>query len=355
MNAMKKRIGFACAYTPLPLIDAAGFVPYRILPVTSSLDQAGSVLHDNMCPHVKRVLDRALSGDLPDLAGVVFMNSCESMRRLADAWRQVRPSDHHFVVDLPSMDTPSSVAFLSRQLSLLWRTLLEWSGAGAAEKEIGRSAAKYDDLAGRLSGLERAINAAGTAGGRRLLQGMFNRTVTLPAEESLAELQKLEGTLAGREKSPDAVAVYLFGNVMPDEEAFDLLERSGCRIVGDSLCTASRQIVPMDWSDGGDPFMQLAGVLLARPPCARTVAPDLPGRLAAITVEEARRCGARAAIAHVMKFCDPYLARLPAVSRVLGEAGLPLLVLEGDCTLRSLGQSRTRIEAFVEMLGGASR
>ena len=31
-------------------------------------------------------------------------------------------------------------------------------------------------------------------------------------------------------------------------------------------------------------------------------------------------------------------------------AGLPLLVLEGDCTSRSLGQQTTRIEAFVEML-----
>jgi benzoyl-CoA reductase/2-hydroxyglutaryl-CoA dehydratase subunit BcrC/BadD/HgdB len=53
----------------------------------------------------------------------------------------------------------------------------------------------------------------------------------------------------------------------------------------------------------------------------------------------------------VMKFCDPYLARLPAVRAELKQAGLPLLVLEGDCTLRSLGQHRTRIEAFVEMLG----
>jgi len=29
---------------------------------------------------------------------------------------------------------------------------------------------------------------------------------------------------------------------------------------------------------------------------------------------------------------------------------MPLLFLEGDCTLRSIGQQNTRIEAFVEML-----
>ena len=35
----------------------------------------------------------------------------------------------------------------------------------------------------------------------------------------------------------------------------------------------------------------------------------------------------------------------------LRQHDLPLLLLEGDCSLRSLGQQRTRIEAFVEMLG----
>ena len=51
-----------------------------------------------------------------------------------------------------------------------------------------------------------------------------------------------------------------------------------------------------------------------------------------------------------MKFCDPYLMRMPAVQLRLRQAGLPLLVLEGDCTQRSLGQQRTRVEAFVEVL-----
>jgi benzoyl-CoA reductase/2-hydroxyglutaryl-CoA dehydratase subunit BcrC/BadD/HgdB len=55
-------------------------------------------------------------------------------------------------------------------------------------------------------------------------------------------------------------------------------------------------------------------------------------------------------IGHTVKFCDPYLARLAAVRRTLQEAGMPFLVLEGDCTLRAIGQQRTRIEAFVEML-----
>ena len=44
------------------------------------------------------------------------------------------------------------------------------------------------------------------------------------------------------------------------------------------------------------------------------------------------------------------LDRLPAVRETLRQAGIPLLLLEGDCSLRSIEQQRTRIEAFIEML-----
>ena len=148
------------------------------------------------------------------------------------------------------------------------------------------------------------------------------------------------------------VSLYLFGNVLPDPEAFGLFESCGALVVADDLCTGSRQIVPFDFDGEQDGLRQMARGLLRRPACARTMEPAHPGAFAAQVVRGAQECRARGVIAHVMKFCDPYLVRLPAVREALQKAGLPLLVLEGDCTLRSLGQHRTRIEAFVEMLGG---
>ena len=101
----------------------------------------------------------------------------------------------------------------------------------------------------------------------------------------------------------------------------------------------------------GDLMTRVARATLHRPPCARTISANEPGRIARQVVERAQDAGARGVIVHVMKFCDPYLARIPALRGALREAGLPTLVLEGDCTLRSLGQQRTRVEAFMEMLG----
>ena len=112
-------MGYACAYTPLALIDAAGYTPYRILPMSDCPDQAGQLLHDNLCPHVKRILDRAISKDLPDLHGVVLMNSCDAMRRLADAWKRVRPADNIILLDLPATADDSAVAYFAGELARL--------------------------------------------------------------------------------------------------------------------------------------------------------------------------------------------------------------------------------------------
>ncbi len=340
-------VGFCCAYTPLPLIEAAGFSPYRVFPMGNQPDQAGSIMHDNLCPHVKRVLDRAMAGDLPELAGMVFMDSCESMRRLADAWLSVNQSGRQLVIDLPLHESERGVSYLSRQLELLAETLSEWSGSRLREEAIAGSVARYNKLAEGLNRLERKA-AAGELS-RSRLQEVFNRSVTQPVKRSLSELDELDKQLPAF--SPEGRApIFIFGNVMPDPEAMALFEESGCLIVGMDTCTGARQQVSYDYSATKDPYEQLARSLLSRPLCARSISPREPLALARLVLESAQGAGARGVVAHVMKFCDPYLARIPTVFKALREAGLPTLLLEGDCTLRSLGQYKTRIEAFREML-----
>jgi benzoyl-CoA reductase/2-hydroxyglutaryl-CoA dehydratase subunit BcrC/BadD/HgdB len=127
-------------------------------------------------------------------------------------------------------------------------------------------------------------------------------------------------------------------------------------VVADDLCTGSRQLTVFEPAPApapaGDLWPWLARQILRRPPCARTLGSQ-PGRVARQVLEAARSSGARGVIVHAMKFCDPTLARLPEVRKILREAGLPLLVLEGDCSQRSLGQQRTRLQAFAEMLAGS--
>ncbi|MCP4346091.1 MAG: 2-hydroxyacyl-CoA dehydratase [Desulfobacterales bacterium] len=345
-------IGFTCAYTPLAVIDAAGYAPFRVLPVGESPDQAGSLLHDNLCPHVKRILDRAFAGDLPDMAGMVFINSCDAMRRLADAWQKVRPDDPVIPLDLPATPDEYSVSYFAGEIKALADTLSGISGHPVDQEQIRKSITRYNELSAMLANLKNRVNSGVLTGGSPRMQEFYNRASTEPADQLIAELSQLADESEPVERAGDSVPVFLFGNVLPDTEAFSLFESCGAHIADDDFCTGSRL-----FSSAGngpdqskDVFVQLAENILSQPPCARTFDPSSPGKMGRDILSRAKDCNAKGVIGHALKFCDPYLVRLPLVRDIFRDEGIPLLLLEGDCTLRSIGQHRTRIEAFIEML-----
>ncbi|MEW6332787.1 MAG: 2-hydroxyacyl-CoA dehydratase family protein [Thermodesulfobacteriota bacterium] len=349
MDENRGTIGFACAYTPLPLIDAAGFAPYRILPDNDSPDQAGRLLHDNLCPHVKRVLDRAMSGRLPDLAGMVFMNSCDAMRRLYDAWKTVKPGMNSVLIDLPTVATDASIRFFRDELERLSRTLGQWGADAVDEAALAGSIGRYNRTSSLLTALRDKAGRSELKGGSAALQEAYNRASISPPGESIAFLEAILNEGPDNPQGEPGVPLYLFGNMLPDPEAFALFEACGVHIVSEDLCTGSRLFAATE-TGGGDWLLNLARSVLGRPSCARTFNVERPGSLGRDVAAGARRTGARGVIGYTVKFCDPYLARLPGVRDALKEEGIPLLLLEGDCTLRSIGQHRTRIEAFVEMM-----
>jgi len=350
MSIKNEKIGYACAYTPLVLIDAAGFTPYRILPMSECPDQAGQLLHDNLCPHVKRILDRAISKDLPELYGVVFMNSCDAMRRLADAWRRVRPDDKIILLDLPATADEAAVAYFAGELTRLTESLSEWSGHNITNSDIAASIEHYNQLPPLFAMLRERLHQGKLAGGSTGMQTLYNKAMLAPFEKSLESLKQALAEPESKDPESDGIPVFLFGNVLPDPEALTLFESCDARIIDDDLCTGSRLFTLLDIDPDQNLLFEISHSLLTRPPCARTFDPGQPLKMAEDILTRARASGARGVIGQTIKFCDPYLDRLPAVREKLREAGIPLLLLEGDCSLRSIEQQRTRIEAFIEML-----
>lgn len=342
-------VGFACAYTPLALIHAAGFTPYRILPNQDCPDQAGRLLHDNLCPHIKRILDRAMSRRIPDLAGMIFMNSCDAMRRLYDAWQAAIPDVRAVLVDLPVTASPGAVTFFGEELQRLAGVLESWSGAAASPDRIIDSLHLYNRLAENFAKLRETVRSGGMKNGPAALQAACNSASCEPPETAIRRLETLPAESGGH-PAGEGVPIFLFGNMMPDPESFALFEECGARIMGEDLCTGSRLFNKIDPAAHHDAFLCLADGLLSQQPCARTFDPSRPGRLAHDIVDSARRHQAKGVIGYTVKFCDPYIARLPNIRDALKKENIPFLFLEGDCTIRSMGQQKTRIEAFIEML-----
>jgi benzoyl-CoA reductase/2-hydroxyglutaryl-CoA dehydratase subunit BcrC/BadD/HgdB len=342
-------VGFACAYTPLALIHAAGFTPCRILPNEDCPDQAGRLLHDNLCPHIKLILDRAMSRRIPDLHGMIFMNSCDAMRRLYDAWQAAMPDVRAVLVDLPATASPDAIAFFRDELQRLAGVLENWAGEAINPDRINDSLHLYNRLGELFARLRETVRNGGMKNGPAVLQAACNAASCEPPETAIMRLETLPAESDGH-PGGDGVPVFLFGNMMPDPEAFALFEECGARIMGEDLCTGSRLFKKIDPAAHKDLFLCLADGLLRQQPCARTFDPARPGRLAHDIVDSVRRHQAKGVIGYTVKFCDPYLARLPNIRDALKKESIPFLFLEGDCTIRSMGQQKTRIEAFIEML-----
>jgi len=349
---MNKKIGFTCAYTPVPLIEAAGFSPFRIFPETKAPDQAGHLLHDNLCPHVKKVLDRALGDDLPGLEGMVFINSCDAMRRLADAWQETRPNDKIILIDLPSSINALSLDFLAKEYERLSRTLFQWNDQVFTTKKIKEKITPWNNLADQVKKIEATLSQDYFPGHAAWLQHIINAAATRSTDHALA-MTKNRPKIGNPYKTNPA-PVFVFGNLLFDPEVYDLFETWHMQVTGTDFCTSSRFVTPVDTSLDDNIFRSLAVSYLKQTPCARTMDTAMPGSIAQRIVDQAKETHAKGVIGFTLKFCDPYLSRIPMIRQALQKESIPFLMLEGDCTTGSMGQQQTRIEAFTEMLGVSS-
>ncbi len=354
MSPEAKFIGYTCAYTPLPLVHAAGFTPHRILPAGTWPDRAGGLLHDNICPHVKRIIDRAMANDLPPLSGIVFVNSCDAMRRAVDAWRHIRPEDKTFLLDIPVSINDNAIEFFARQLEQLAETLVKWGGKNITSQLLEDSIKTYAKLSEKLAAVASASATGKLEGGFARVQEFFNLAMTKDPDEISKELENIS---FAEHTNNNKVSLFTFGNILTESQYFEMIESCGARIIHADFCTATRLFHPDSFridkesSTTRDAIKKLAQNLITRPPCPRTILSANPEKgYPELLVKQAKELNATAAIGHVIKFCDPYLVRVPAIREEFKKAGIPLLVLEGDCTLGSFGQQKTRIEAFIEML-----
>jgi benzoyl-CoA reductase/2-hydroxyglutaryl-CoA dehydratase subunit BcrC/BadD/HgdB len=101
-------------------------------------------------------------------------------------------------------------------------------------------------------------------------------------------------------------------------------------------------------SAAADPWERLAERCWAAPPCP-TRGADTAERVRHL-VHLLERSGARGAVIHVQKFCEPELFDVPALREAFAARGVPVLQLDGEVEAELSGQVVTRVEAFVEML-----
>jgi len=183
-------------------------------------------------------------------------------------------------------------------------------------------------------------------------QLVVQSSMLIPKEEH-SEL--MEDLLAGLEKeSPPPVEgkrLFLSGHLCqgPKADILGLIEGMSGVFVDDDLYTGYRYYA-LDVPVNGSPIESLAKRYLdSSLPIPTRSDPDT--RWEDFVVDKARDSGAQGVVVLIAKYCEPHLFIYPFIKEALDKAGIPHVMLETEHEVVSLEGMRTRLQAFIEMLG----
>jgi benzoyl-CoA reductase/2-hydroxyglutaryl-CoA dehydratase subunit BcrC/BadD/HgdB len=340
----KGRIGWFCSYTPVEIISSCGLLPYRLSGKEGTTLYADSFLHSSLCFFVRGCLEKVLKEE-KDLEGAVLVNSCLAMSHLYNALQKYSPLAFTYLLDLPRHAFQSAVEYWAQGLRKFHRALCEYRGIEVTEKGLWEQIDLYQDNRRRLQRLYSGRKEKLFADGHELIRLVEAFSILPPAvfQELIAVYSNdyLHGT-----EELTGPRVFLTGSAMPSGMARLVHELGGVLVI-DNLCIGRRMLqFTGEPEEGEDPYSFLARLYLQREPCARM---KFAGDRLADFEQILKNYHIDGIIFFYLKFCDPWYYYGQLLKEIIKD--IPVLVLEGEYSAAATGQLRTRISAFLEMIG----
>lgn len=348
-NNQKEVIGWFCIYVPEEIITAAGMLPFRIIGQESETPLANAYLYSNNCTFARSCLEEVLQGKLDFLSGAVICNSCDHIRRLYDVWRKYITIPYRHLLGVPGKVSPNTLCYFKGQLLQLKEGLEQYFKVRITEERLKETIRLYNynrTLLNRLYDLRRAIPSpiSGHEIMEVVLAGMF-----IPKEVHNHFLEDLLAQLGQQpDNSPQTPKprILLMGSELDNPEYVKIIEDQGVEIVIEDICCGYRYFADLVEEDG-DPIEALTRRYLSRMPCPR-MHPAGP-RIEQLK-ELAQLYNINGIVYTTIKFCDLHAGAYPIVRDHFKELSIPILHLEREYGLAGIGQVKTRVQAFLEML-----
>jgi benzoyl-CoA reductase/2-hydroxyglutaryl-CoA dehydratase subunit BcrC/BadD/HgdB len=341
-------VGFFCPFVPEELIHAAGALPFRLMGTAIKMSHAQAHLPTNCCHLVKSSLESLLQGELDFLKGIIFSHSCDTMQGLADIWALQKRIPLQFNLMIPSrLNSEPSRIYLRSEIER-FKNFLESNVGKITPQDLKASIRLFNRIREKVA----EIYARRPKGYREISGSDFARIIRagylMDRRRYLELLDEFLNVLPETpEGSENPVPVYLAGNMTHDDPYFSYIEEAGAVILQDDLCSGTRFLrlmVPEDI----DPMEGLTNRYFTSFVCpnkhqgAYAHAETLLG--------EVQKSGARGVIFLLYKYCETHFFDYPDLKQALEIKGIPTLLLEVEDPSFSVGQLKTRIQAFVEML-----
>ncbi|HBC91667.1 MAG TPA: hypothetical protein DCZ10_01850 [Pelotomaculum sp.] len=350
----KKKIGYLCNYTPPELLNAVGADAIRMFKAGSTQEVASGeqITQSVYCDFSKSILGTFAEKDplYTALDKVYTFYTCDCIKMVGEAIGDFfTPSD---VFNLPRLrHNVISQDFYRDEILYYKQDLEKFCGREITTEEVRKQIKLFNQIRltlQKISELRKRDNPPLTgADFLELVKGYYY----LPPEELL---ELYQGIYAKLSQVPDQgerkIRLMMSGGIVADGDRrlLELVEQDiGARVVVEDHCTGFRSIDYLI-SEEEDPYQALAYGYLQKQPCAR-MKPlqerlDLSGRLALDYKVDG-------VLFVYLKFCPCYGQTKHDFFRHYQKLGLPILEVPIDYSRSDQGQLKTRLEAFIEVLG----
>jgi benzoyl-CoA reductase subunit C len=360
LNAQgKKIIGYLCALTPTEIITAAGFVPFRIKgDVNEPISKADTQMETIVCPLVRSCYDMALKGNYNFLSGIVIPHACDSICRTYDTWKNTLNLPYSHMINMPHNTDDSSLVFYKELLNTFRKSIGEFAGKSISDNDLSMTVTVHNNYRASIRKLsELRKTQPPSISGTEITQ-ILVASMAMPVEEATGVINRIVTEIEKRNNSSTkkTARIMVVGAQIDDYAFIKLIEDSGGSVVIDDLCPGTRE----HWANvavTADPMDGIAERYLRKVKCGRTYREqkgsykeyleDRFGHIAQF-IKDFKVDGV---ILYTYKYCDPYGFEIPALKSYIKSLNTPVLYLEDEYSMATIGRLRTRIQAFLEMLG----
>jgi len=352
-----KTIGYMCAYVPLEIIAAAGFIPIRIKgDVKEPITKADAKMETLVCPFVRSAFDLALKKQYEFFDGLVIPHACDSICRTYPIWQYTSKLPYCHFINVPHSTEKPSVEFFKAILSTFRESLGKFAGVTISDEKLIAATHLYNRnraLMRELYELRKSLPPliSGVEMTKVLISAM-----SIPVEECNNLIEGVIQEVKARDtRATKSARIMIVGAQVDDTAFIDVVESSGANMVIDDICTGTRVYWP-DVDISNDPMNDLAERYLKRIMCPRTYRQKV-GTYSQYLEKRFGHIGrfvsdfkVDGVILYIYKYCDPYGFEVPAMKSYVESLGIPVLYLEDEYSMLTIGRLKTRVQAFLELI-----
>ena len=352
-------LGYNCYYIPEVLLNLPGCFSTRLrAPNCTSTDVATYYMTNRNCPYVRSILERAIEGGYNYLNAMFGVEACSTMERMEEHFELLHPVENEpfvtHIIDAPIKGDETNLKYYKVELQEVLDRIKSL-GIDTSEKAIKEAIKDHNEICAimnEISDLRKLDNPPITGYEYHVIQLVSqvcpHKYIKPYLEETLAELKKR----APEKENPFRSRVVLYGSEIDDPEFTKLIETCGAMVVADRYCFGtfpSREKIEI--KTGEKAFDAVARHYLDTNLCARFMDPAKIDQRHEFLENLVKEFKADGVIIQNMKFCEFWSYEKVLASHIMiNELNIPACTIEKEYAIGSVGQLRTRFQAFVESL-----